>query len=95
MGETSRWPVDIDYASIEIRLLAASGMTPQRFRDLYEQQWQPPTFAEIAWEELRARPAKFSWGDPIPGLWQVPGYPELTTAQLQQVLRERSNVSGT
>jgi hypothetical protein len=83
------WPENIDYASVEIRLLAASGMTPQRFRDLYEQKWQPPTFAEVAWEKLRARPAKFSWGDPIPGLWDVPGYPELTTAQLEQVMRER------
>jgi hypothetical protein len=80
---------NIDYELIEIRLLAASGLTPQRFRDLYECRPAPPTFEEQVWHKLRARPAKFSWGDPIPGLWDVPGYPELTTAQLEQVMRER------
>jgi hypothetical protein len=76
------WLETIDYESLALRLLAQSGMTPQRFRDFCE-------FAEAAWEKLRARPAKFSWGDPISGLWNVPGYPELTTAQLEQVMRER------
>lgn len=79
----------VDYATIELRLLAASGMTLQRFRDVYEQKRQSPTFAEVALDKLQARPATFSWGDPIPGLWDVPGYPELTTAQLEQVMREK------
>lgn len=84
--------IDVDYSQIELRCLAAElagGMSPQAFRSLYEQQWPQPTLAEVAWEKLRARPAKFSWGGPIPGLWQVPGYPELTTPQLEQIMRER------
>jgi hypothetical protein len=83
---------DIDYAKIELRILASqynSGSDPWTFRDLYMQQPKPPTLAQAAWEKLKARPARFSWGDPIPGLWDVPGYPELTTPQLEQVMREK------
>jgi hypothetical protein len=58
------------------------------------QQPQPPSFAEVAWEKMRARPAKFSWGDPIPGLWDVPGYPELTTPQLEQIMKNRGIGDG-
>lgn len=87
---TNGWP-DIDYSQIELRCLAHAmeGRSVQTFRDLYMQQPQPPSFEEVAREKMRARPAKFSWGDPIPGLWDVPGYPELTTPQLEQVMREK------
>jgi hypothetical protein len=89
-GEVPVWP-HVDYSTIELRCLAhaMAGRSPETFRDLYMQQPQPPRFAEVAWEKLRARPATFSWGDPIPGLWDVPGYPELTTAQLEQVMNQR------
>lgn len=88
MSEQPKWET-IDYSQIELRALAHSGMTPQQLRRLYMCEFPPPTFEEVAWNCMRARPAKFSWGDPIPGLWDVPGYPELTTPQLEQVMREK------
>lgn len=39
-------------------------------------------------EKMNAKPAD------IPGLWWVPGYPELTTNQLLYLLRQRALESG-
>jgi hypothetical protein len=65
--------MEIDYSTIEMRALAL--------------HWQE--FKRIAFETIGARPAQFSWGDSILGLWEVPGYPELTTPQLRQIMDEK------
>lgn len=78
-----------DYSQIELRILAEMSERGRDFRKLYMCEFPPPTFEEVAWHKMRARPATFSWGDPIPGLWNVPDYPELTTAQLEQIMRDK------
>lgn len=65
--------IELDYKPIEMRAAAL--------------RWEE--FKRLAFESLGALPAQFSWGDSILGLWDVPGYPELTTPQLQQVMSEK------
>lgn len=57
--------------------------TPAAVLDAVE-HWQ--SLVQIAADFLRAKPA----GD-IPGLWNVPGHPELTSGQLLDLWRRRES----
>lgn len=64
--------------------------------DHLDQDWPTIDYSEIecrvmAMNDLAATALLVLGATPsdIPGLWNAPGYPELTTGQLEQILRER------